>query len=282
MPGILGAPQAEVNPGQLDDLNDLEDWASLAAMVASLAAGTQTFAPLYKEVKRLLTHSLQKSEWQPGEALPAEARLAERFHVSIGTLRKAVDELVAEQVLVRQQGRGTFVATHGPSRLMFQFFRIVREDGARELPQPELLGFERGRAAGHEASALAIQPGDRVVRVRNLLRLGGAPIVLDDIVLAQSLFPDLTERTFRSRASTIYNLYQTRYGINVVRASEQLRATTADRASARILAVPPGAPLLEIHRIAMSYHSSPVELRRSRVNTAHHAYSSELGKGHGA
>jgi GntR family transcriptional regulator len=247
-------------------------------MVASLAAGTQTFAPLYKEVKRLLTQSLQKAEWQPGAALPSETRLAERFHVSIGTLRKAVDELVAEQVLVRQQGRGTFVATHGPSRLMFQFFRIVREDGARELPQPELLGFERGRAAGHEASALAIQPGDRVVRVRNLLRLGGTPIVLDDIVLAQALFPDLTERTFRVRESTIYNFYQTRYGINVVRASEQLRATTADRVSARILAVRPGAPLLELHRIAMTYHSSPVELRRSRVNTAHHAYSSELGK----
>ena len=247
-------------------------------MVASLAAGTHTFAPLYKEVKRLLTQSLQRAEWQPGEALPSETRLAERFHVSIGTLRKAVDELVAEQVLVRQQGRGTFVATHGPSRLMFQFFRIVREDGAKQLPQPELLDFERGRAAAHEAAALKIHAGDRVLRAKNLLRLGGAPIVLDDIVLAQAQFPDLGERIFRSRESTIYNLYQTRYGINVVRASEQLRATIAVRAAARILEVPIGAPLLQIHRIAMTYHDSPVELRRSLVNTAHHAYSSELGK----
>lgn len=247
-------------------------------MTAPLAAGTPTAAPLYREVKRLLTASLQAHEWEPGAALPAEPQLARRFHVSIGTLRKAVDELVAEQVLVRQQGRGTFVATHGPSRLMFQFFRIVGENGERELPEPELLSFERGRAEGHEAAALRIQPGERVLRVRNLLRLGGVPIVLDDIVLAQALFPDLGERAFRGRESTIYSLYQTRYGINVVRASERLRATVADRVGARILAVPPGAPLLEIHRLAMTYHDAPVELRRSRVNTAHHAYSSELGK----
>jgi GntR family transcriptional regulator len=251
-------------------------------MVAPLAAGTPTAAPLYKEVKRLLTAGLQAREWQPGEALPSETRLAQRFHVSIGTLRKAVDELVAEQVLVRQQGRGTFVGTHGPSRLMFQFFRIVRADGERQLPEPELLGFERDRAAAHEAAALRIQPGERVLRVRNLLRLGGEPIVLDDIVLAQRLFPDLGERTFRERESTIYSLYQTRYGINVVHASERLRAAAADRASARILKLEPAAPLLEIHRVAMTYHSAPVELRRSLVNTRHHAYSSELGKGHAA
>jgi GntR family transcriptional regulator len=251
-------------------------------MAAPLAAGTPTAAPLYKEVKRLLTAGLQAREWQPGEALPSETRLAQRFHVSIGTLRKAVDELVAEQVLVRQQGRGTFVATHGPSRLMFQFFRIVRADGERQLPEPELLGFERDRAAAHEAAALRIRPGERVLRVRNLLRLGGEPIVLDDIVLAQRLFPDLGERTFRERESTIYNLYQTRYGINVVHASERLRAAAADRASARILKLEPAAPLLEIHRVAMTYHSAPVELRRSLVNTRHHAYSSELGKGHAA
>jgi GntR family transcriptional regulator len=147
---------------------------------------------------------------------------------------------------------------------------------------PELLGLERGRAEAHEAAALRIPPGERVLRVRNLLRLGGEPIVLDDIVLAQRLFPDLGEKAFRERDSTIYNLYQTRYGINVVHASERLRATAADRASARILKVEPGAPLLEIHRVAMTYHGAPVELRRSLVDTRHHAYSSELGKGHAA
>jgi len=158
-------------------------------MPADLAA-----APLYREVKAALVAGLAAGEWPPGEALPSEARLAERFGVSIGTLRKAVDELVGERVLVRQQGRGTFVATHGPRRLLFHFFHIVRDDGVKELPQPQLLAFECGRAAPVEAERLAIAAGDRVIRIRNLLKLGGEPVVLDAIVLLFVNFPAPTEK----------------------------------------------------------------------------------------
>jgi GntR family transcriptional regulator len=259
-------------------LYDLNDSAYHCRMNPPLAAGTPVDLPLYKAVKRLLTRGLEAREWRPGEALPAERDLAGRFRVSIGTLRKAVDELVAERVLVRQQGRGTFVATHNASRLMFQFFRIVGDDGSREQPQPQFLGFARGRADAREAAALAIAAGARVIRIANLLRLGGAPIVLDRIVLAQARFPDLTERVFRARESTIYNLYQTRYGIDVIHAHERLKGTAADRAAARILQVAPGTPLLGIDRIATTFHDVPVEFRRSLVNTAHHSYASDLGK----
>ncbi|MCX7891667.1 MAG: GntR family transcriptional regulator [Burkholderiales bacterium] len=235
-------------------------------------------APLYREVKAALVAGLAAREWAPGEALPSEARLAERFGVSIGTIRKAVDELVAERVLVRQQGRGTFVATHGPRRLLFHFFHIVRDDGEKELPEPELLAFERGRADAAEAARLAIGAGDRVLRFRNLLRLGGEPVVLDAIVLPQALFPDLTAKVLREREETIYALYQTRYGIDVVRTVERLKAALADRAAARVLGLGTGAPLLRIDRTALTYHDRPVELRTSLVNTAHHGYLADFGK----
>src|SRR5215216_1631155 len=81
-------------------------------MADTLAAGSLTFNPLYKEVKIRLTRGLAAGEWKPGEAIPSESKLAERFNVSIGTIRKAIDELVADRILLRQQGRGTFVATH--------------------------------------------------------------------------------------------------------------------------------------------------------------------------
>ena len=98
-------------------------------------------------------------------------------------------------------------------------------------------------------------------------------------MLSQARFPDLTERIFRERDATIYALYQTRYGINIVRAAERLRATVAERASAKLLKIRPGAPLLEINRTAMTYHNTPVELRKSLVNTAEHEYWSDFGKG---
>ncbi|MBI2317645.1 MAG: GntR family transcriptional regulator [Betaproteobacteria bacterium] len=244
----------------------------------ALRAGVETFAPLYIEVKRLITQGLIEGEWQAGAALPSETRLAQRYHVSIGTIRRAVDELVAEQILVRQQGRGTFVATHDPKRLLFHFFHVVRNDGVKEMPEPEMLAFERDRADTAVARRLNLLPGERVFRIRNLVRLAGEPMILDELVLSQARFPDLTEKIFREREATVYALYQTRYGINVVRAAERLRATAAERASAKLLNVRPGAPLLEIHRTAMTYHNTPVELRTSLVNTAAHEYWSDFGK----
>jgi len=234
--------------------------------------------PLYKEVKRLLTHSLAQGEWQPGVALPSETRLGERYRVSIGTVRKAIDELVAERILVRHQGRGTFVVGHNAQRTLFHFFHIVPADGAKQQPQVELLSFERGKAGADAARRLGIAPGAAVFMIWNLLRLGGRPVVLDEITLPAERFPRLSEKVFRERDSTIYQLYQERYGINVVRSAERLSAALADRPSAKLLGIPAGTPLLRIRRTALTYHNVPVELRTSLVNTAEHEYFSDLGK----
>ncbi len=235
-------------------------------------------APLYKGVKRLLTQELAAGDWRPGHALPSEAKLAQRFGVSIGTVRKAIDELVAEHMVVRHQGRGTFVASHNASRLLFHFFHLVPRAGERQYPKTETLTFRRGRAEPEEAAKLRIAAGDPVFRIRNLLSLEGRAVAVDDQVLAQARFPDLTEKIFVGRDNTIYHLYQTRYGINVVRTSERLRATLADLEVTRLLGVKRGAPLLEINRVALTYHDVPVELRRSLVNTEQHEYFSDLGK----
>ena len=235
-------------------------------------------SPLYKEVKRQLTHSLAEGEWQPGVPLPSETRLCERYRVSIGTVRKAIDELVAERILVRQQGRGTFVTGHSARRRLFHFFHIVRADGAKDWPETELLSFERGKAGADSAARLGIARAAAVFRIRNLLRLRGMPVVLDEIVLPAERFPRLSEKIFRERDSTIYQLYQERYGINVVRSAERLSAALADRVSARLLGVAAGAPLLRIKRTALTYHSVPVEFRTSLVNTAEHEYFSDLDK----
>jgi GntR family transcriptional regulator len=200
------------------------------------------------------------------------------FQVSIGTIRKAIDELVAERIVVRQQGRGTFVATHNPSRLLFHFFHIVPHRGERQLPKTRTLAFRRARATAEEAQRLQCAPSEPVYRIRNLLALAERPVILDDLVLPQRLFPELSEKVFTGRDNTIYHLYQTRYGVNVLRTSERLRATPADGDAARLLALKRGAPLLEINRVAFTYHSAPVELRRSLVDTSEHEYFSDLGK----
>jgi GntR family transcriptional regulator len=237
-----------------------------------------TAQPLYKEVKLRLTRALMLGEWRAGQAIPSEARLAQRFRVSLGTVRKAIDELVAEKILVRQQGRGTFIATHTPDRTLFHFFHIVGKDGRKETPTTRLLSFERGRAEASQAQQLGISRGERIYRIRNLLSLSGEPILIDEIVISAQRFPDLDDVKFGARAGTIYGLYQEQYGINVIRIAEKLSATLADTICAQLLQLPPRAPLLRIERIAYTYHECPVEMRLSLVNTSQHEYRSDLVK----
>ncbi|MBL8334811.1 MAG: GntR family transcriptional regulator [Rubrivivax sp.] len=234
--------------------------------------------PLFRAVRRALLQAIERGEVAPGDPLPSETELARRFGVSVGTLRRAVDDLVAEHILVRRQGRGTFVATHGSDRFLFQFFHVERSDGLREPPEVELIAFERGRLDDEAAAALQRRPGDPAVWVENRLRLQGRPVVHDRLVLPAVLFRGLTERRWRERPSTIYHLYQTEFGITVVRAHERLRAVAADRTHARVLGVPLGQPMLQVRRVALALNGQPVEWRISTVATAQHEYVNLLSR----
>ena len=235
-------------------------------------------AHLYEQVRARLIEGISAGEWRAGEAIPTEGALAKSFGVAIGTVRKAVDSLVAQQVLVRRQGKGTFVSAHDGRRLMFHFFHIVPRAGGKTYPEVRTVAFTRERANADEATALGVAPLDKVIRIRNLLSLGGIPVILDDITLPAELFPGLSEKMFLARDNTIYHLYQSRFGINVLRTDERLRAVLAARDVAQHLEVAPAAPLLEIRRVALTFRDRPVELRMSRVNTARHDYHNTLGK----
>ena len=247
-------------------------------MSHALAGGNPTLNPLYKEVKIGLTKGLVDGEWQPGGAIPSETRLAQRFNVSIGTIRKAIDELVAEKILVRQQGRGTFVAMHTEDRQHYYFFHIVGKDGSKAVPTHELLSLRGARADAETALRLNITPGERVFRIHNVLLLTGKPVIFDDLVIAAERFPELSAAAFAARESTIYGHYQSRYGISVVRISERLSAACPDARIARVLGIDITTPVLVIKRVAYTYDDQPVELRTSWVDTQHHEYLSDLWK----
>lgn len=247
-------------------------------MADTLAAGALTFNPLYKEVKIRITRGLAAGDYKPGEAIPSEARLAEQFAVSIGTVRKAIDELVAEKILLRQQGRGTFVATHTRDRTLFYFFHIVGKDGSRALPVTKLLSFRKAKADATDEARLGVERGAATFRIQNLLHLGGKPVLFDEISVPAALFRDLDADVLDKRESTIYGLYQSRYGINVIRISEQLSAANPAARVAGLLGMRTGNPALVIKRVAYTYNDTPVEYRVSWVKTQDHEYLSDLWK----
>ena len=262
---------------------DAPDVTLLLQPIVDSGAGS---VPLYRQVKSALLRLLESGKLGPGETLPNEADISRAMQVSIGTLRKAVDELVHEHILVRRQGKGTFVALHNNDRFMFQFFhveprpdvfdpRVVLEC---EFPVVDNLSFSSGKANDNEAHALRLRTGDLVWRVDNSLSLGGQCIMHDRIIVSQTLFKGLTEKRFKDRPNTIYNLYQTDHGISVIRTQERARAVAVSAEIGRVLSMRAGTAVLEVQRVALTFGERPVELRISTINTAQHDYVSLLSK----
>jgi GntR family transcriptional regulator len=219
---------------------------------------------------------LQQGEWKPGAPIPSEMELAARFQVSQGTVRKAIDELAAENLLVRRQGKGTFVATHQEPRAQFRFLRLLPDAGEVVPAQSAFLECRRARAEAEVAQQLQLRTGDAVVYLRRLLRLGGTAVVLDDIWLPANPFRGLTAERLAGYHGPLYGLFESEFGTRMIRADERLRAVAAAADIAALLAVAPGSPLLLVDRVSYTYGDRPVEVRRGFcVTTAHH-YHNEL------
>jgi GntR family transcriptional regulator len=243
---------------------------------SAVDAVAPAFSPLYQQIKALITRSLQSGEWKPGEAIPSEMDLAARYKVSQGTVRKAIDELATENLLTRRQGKGTFVATHAEQQVQFRFLRLMPDDGEPGGMERHFLDCRRLRAPADIARALELKGGDTAVQVRRTLSFRGRPVVLDDIWLPGHLFKGLTAERLSEYKGPMYSLFESEFGVRMIRAEEKIRAVAADATSAELLALRSGAPLLSVERLSFTYGDKPVELRRGLYNTASHFYRNEL------
>lgn len=240
------------------------------------SAPSPTFSPLYRQIKGLITQSLESGEWKPGEIIPSEVELAARYKVSQGTVRKAIDELAADNLLVRRQGKGTFVATHNEDRAQFRFLRLLADDGAEHPHVSKLLECRRLRAPAEIARQLELKAGDAVVQIRRLLQFDGVSTVLDDIWLSGAIFRGLTFERLSEYKGPLYAMFETEFGTRMIRASERIRAVAADPAVAGWLGVPPGFPLLSVERVSYTYGDRPVEVRRGWYVTTGYHYQNDL------
>ncbi len=237
-----------------------------------------SFQPLYLQIKGLLVRRLEAGEWQPGEAIPSEIALAQRFSVSQGTVRKAIDALAPDNHVVRRQGKGTFVATHAEEHAnAFRFLRIRRDDGADEHPVSRVLDLRRAKSTAEVARMLEVKPGDPVIVIRRVLEYEGKAVVLDEITLPASLFRGLTRARCEAFRGSMYGFFEKEFGVRPLKAHERIKAVAADPATAAILGIDAGTPLLEVDRVALTYGDRPVEFRRGLCTTRAHHYLNHLG-----
>jgi GntR family transcriptional regulator len=239
-------------------------------------AAAPSFRPLYEQIKGLLTQSLVAGEWKPGESIPSETDLASRYKVSQGTVRKAIDALAAENVLVRRQGKGTFVATHSEEHVQHRFLRIVADDGGAVATHSVLLGFARGRANSEVGPDLRLHAGSAVFWITRTLNVGARALVLDEIVLPADTFAGLDQDSVANTKGSWYSLYESVFGVRAIRAREQIKAVAASEYLAKSLRVARGAPLLRVDRVTYTYDDKPIEWRRGWCSTEGYHYINEL------
>jgi GntR family transcriptional regulator len=241
------------------------------------ASGTSpTFSPLYQQIKALITQSLQSGEWKPGELIPSEVELANRFKVSQGTVRKAIDELSAENLVVRRQGKGTFVATHHEARAQFRFLRLMPDVGDAHPANNRIIEVKRLRAPAEVARQLDMKSGDSVIFIKRVQSFDGVPTILEEIWLPGLIFKGLTAERLIEYKGPMYALFETEFGTHMIHASEKIRAVAAEQEVADLLSVAVHSPLLNVERVSYTYGNKPVEVRRGLYVTDRHHYQNEL------
>ena len=232
------------------------------------------FRPLYSQVREALVGRLIDGSWPPGMHLPSEHQLAAELGVSQGTVRKALDAMAADNLLVRRQGRGTFVAEPEDGRMVFQFFKIVSDDGRRSLPDSSVIRVGKADPTPIEQDMLQLSADRPVWFIDRTRELDGRTIIAERIYLPADRFPDLDR--IDPFPNNVYALYAQAFGLIIARAEERLKATTASKADAARLDCRAGEPLIEVSRTGYALDETPVEWRVSRCLTDQYHYAVSL------
>ena len=230
----------------------------------------QSRAPLYQQLQRALREAIADSRLSADEALPPERDLAEEFGVSRITVRKALDALVSEGLLIRRQGAGTFVA--GRVEKSFSKLSSFSEDMISRGRRPESVWLSRssGVATPDESLTLGLSPGSVVYRFNRIRYADGAPMAVEYSTVPGFCLPseDVVQESLYEALDA--------HGARPVRALQRLRAVLFTAERARLLGVPDGSPGLFIERRGFLRDGRPVELTHSYYRGDAYDFVAEL------
>ena len=232
--------------------------------------------PLYAQVKKRITESLVRGEWTPGQVIPSEIELAHIYDVSQGTVRKAIDELTAESILIRRQGKGTFVATHNEENVQLRFLRLTSSMVIKEKLDNQLVSFSKEKASNQLAKTLNINSAATVISLKRVLTFNDKPLILDVIKIPAASFRGLTAERVVEKKGSMYRMYETDFGIRMLHADEKIKAVSANYEAASLLGVKEHSPLLSVERVSFTYDDQPIEWRLGLCITDNHYYRAEL------
>lgn len=230
--------------------------------------------PAYARLRDDLASRIAAGEWAAGEALPSDNRLAAETGLSVGTVRKAVQQLVDEGLLERRQGSGTFLRKPAFNATLFRFFQLREADGSASIPSSRLISRVRVRAPEPVAAILGEQD---VIRIERLRLISDQPLLSEDIYIPYAQFAGFETLPGDQIGPLLYPVYHEHFGIFVTRADDEVSFGRADSMTARRLKVETGDPVAIIERSAFAMSGQPVEWRIARGPANRFRYHSRIG-----
>lgn len=232
--------------------------------------------PLYHQLYEILRGPIVRGEWQPGDLIPPESELIERYQVSRTTVRQVLDRLVNEGLIYRQRGRGSFVAyptlEQGLVRIV-NFTEDMLQRGFR--PASRVLSSGLLPAPQDIAEKLGIEPGEELAYLKRLRLADDEPMGIEESYLVHRYCPGILSRNDYATCSLRVVLDRD-YGIRWSRARQVIRAISASRDLARLLAIPSRSALLFIERVSYSQQNIPIEFLRVYYRADRYSLYSEL------
>ena len=217
--------------------------------------------PIYHQLYEILRSNITQGNWQPGDMLPPESELIDKYEVSRITVRQALDALVNEGLIYRQRGRGTFVAhptvEQGLTRII-SFTEDMRQRGFQ--PGTRILSSGLIPALPEIAEKLQIAPGKELARLERLRLADGEPMSIEESYLVHRLCPGILDGDYTQHP--LRHALDQQYGIRLVRASQKIQALSASSKLAGKLSIPSKSALLYIERVSYSDQGVPIEFLR--------------------
>ena len=237
------------------------------------AVGRFSTRPLYLQVKDMLVQRIVAGAWKPGAAIPNEIELSRELGISVGTVRKALDEMESERLISRRQGRGTFVIDQTSDECAIRFSNIRDPDGIRIAGEIESCEVVPASANESEARLLQLRIGDPVFRLRRVRVHDDQPFMIEDSTIPQARFPGLAQDSDIPPSIVVL---AHRYGVLLARAEEKISVAAAEGIVAQTLKVANGTPLLKLDCVVFAIDGRPIEWRVASCHLRDNYYLAEV------
>lgn len=235
--------------------------------------------PRYHQLKEILRERIRSGELKPGDLVPSERELSETFGISRMTARQAITELVNEGVFYREQGKGTFVARNKITQQLMRLSGFTEDISARgQQPSTKVLVAHMAPADEVTADRLRVDVGQLVVYLERLRLADGEPLAIERSRLHFKGCERLLEEDFEH--SSLYQMLETKFGISLMEADQEIEAGLANAEDAPILDIPVSSSVLFIRRTTYTDRNTPIEYAQSVYRGNKYIFYTHLRREH--